>query len=105
MQLLDSVFDRTDLIRSGHVAGHPDDKNVADADIKQLFHRDARIGAGQNRGEWMLPGRGLFQTSRFQIRKLALSGDKPQVPFLENGNGFTAAHRAVAGSQNSRRDH
>lgn len=60
-------LDAADLGRCDDVAGHPDDKEVAQALVKHQFRRHSRIGASEDNGEGFLALVQLRPPSRGQV--------------------------------------
>ncbi len=59
-----AILDGPDFIRVTHIAGDPNDKNIHDAGVKNQFHRDARVRAGDNGCISMLAL--IFTTRQFE---------------------------------------
>src|SRR5688572_8232086 len=56
-QVLDSVLDAGDDGSVGHVAGHPDGEQIAEALVEDELWRHPRIGAAKNDGDRVLAPR------------------------------------------------
>jgi hypothetical protein len=51
---LHGVLQACDDVIAGEIACHAADEDIAACRIKTIFRRDARVGATENGGEWVL---------------------------------------------------
>src|SRR5438552_8381754 len=83
MQMLHGIFDRSEDKWIGDVPRHPQDKNVSQSLIEDIFRRHARIGAGQDNRERVLALGQFPPTLRAYVRGFRMIGDKSFISLLE----------------------
>ena len=79
------IFDARQFIVGGHVAGHADHEQIAEALIEHDLRRDPRVGACESRCVRMLTCRQLLLTRGRRVRMLVLLRDVVLVAGLEVG--------------------
>ncbi len=86
--MADAIFNTGEFAHAGHIASYAHHEQIPNAAVENQFHRIARIGAGQDRGQGLLSlGGGGGAALGVLVWVLWLPSGKTSVAFLEQHQG------------------
>jgi hypothetical protein len=102
--MLDCILDTAENFRGCDVTGHAHDEQVAETLVEDKLRWDARIGAAEDGGEWVLSRNDLDTSCRRLVRMNRLARDEASIAIHQILKGLIGTDGGMLGGGKEGRD-